>query len=903
MGSNQSDRSIDLKRKIDIEERTAYTGNNSFIVLLSQIDVYIYIIDEPNNFKKIQLNEKMVSSAKMHPFYKTIFLTIYRSEIKIWEISKSRKDCKLRIKIKGHTQNIIGADFCRDKNDDKLLSSYSEDNTIKIWNLEKAFCINSISTTEPVHKVQLYSKYLYYQKNRNIIILYDNNYLKEIKKFDYENKIIDFVVTKEKEIIILTGRSILIYNFDKNTKQEKLSLISFGRKIIYDNKLEILYIISKDFIYVINKNSKIFLTSNIENTNVILLDNAINNDFICAKFLIDSSKIYYFKSKELYDEKKIVSLNEPPENFWKNCISSISDIINISWDENDITKTECLGKKYLDIKEIKTELEENYKFNLDEKKEFVKIQLNNYSKSTYVREEYLQLLKMVIKDNTNKDLIKKYLLFIKSNEKELQAIFNEFYETYEKESQYYSILFTQDNSFKIDKTSQKNLFISLLTNILNIKGNNIDTFHKGIQKELDELIIFNQPITYDNKELYWHRNAFIIYFSLKNLIGNEQKLELMKLTITEVFKRNLLTKDYILEDKILLTSIITLIAIPQQLALCQFNLNLIETKDKHYNYKDKLSDKYLNEDIYEYHGIKLDKLSQRCIENFVLNIKENEKEKYFPFKEVELYNYNSYYNYFNAFINIKKINIFLSKIFCSNTFKDAFSILYPSYFKYPFKDEKEALNFIQSHFNYIPFKSSATIAVTDKFSLESYYFLKLKKIFVNQNNISSELKKFIEKILYHGSVIKTNTHEINHQFYNILFLHSNGYFPVETPRKKKIDERESGKNLEILLFNRRVRRITLEESLYILNEKNYEKNLGDFRTGFNELKTEDITIGENGIFSEFNDILKETKKGKELLKNCLISTDDIRDDEGILSDCFIDNVEDENDVLGFIRNI
>ena len=135
----------------------------------------------------------------------------------------------------------------------------------------------------------------------------------------------------------------------------------------------------------------------------------------------------------------------------------------------------------------------------------------------------------------------------------------------------------------------------------------------------------------------------------------------------------------------------------------------------------------------------------------------------------------------------------------------------------------------------------------------------------------------------------------------MLFLHSNGYYPVETPRKKKIDERESGKYLEMLLFNRRVRRITLAESMYILNERNYAKNLDDFRAGFNEPKEEDLKI--DGIFSNFNEILKEAKKNGEILKNCLIAADDMGDEGGILKNCFIDTSEDENDVLGFIRKI
>jgi WD40 repeat protein len=341
---------------------------------VSDLFLCIYVIDDPNNLEKIVLEEEMILSAKMHPLYKTIFLTISPNEIKIWEISKSLKECKLKVKIKGHTKDIIGAEFCRDKKAVKLLASYSKDNTIKIWNLDKAFCINSISTVKRVNKIELFSKYLYYLDNDNNIILYDNNQLREIKKIkiDSQNDI-DFVVYKEKEIIILDEIYIIIYNFENDTHQEKLTLDSTCRQMICDKELEILYIISEYYIYVIQlfNDYKIFLTSNIENTNVILLDNAINNDFICAKFLINF-KIYYFKSKELYNENKIVSLKEPPKDFWKNCASNISDIINLSWNENYIIKKECLGKKYLDIEEIKTELEINYSINLDDKKENVK---------------------------------------------------------------------------------------------------------------------------------------------------------------------------------------------------------------------------------------------------------------------------------------------------------------------------------------------------------------------------------------------------------------------------------------------------------------------------------------------------------------------------------------------------
>ena len=107
--------------------------------------------------------------------------------------------------------------------------------------------------------------------------------------------------------------------------------------------------------------------------------------------------------------------------------------------------------------------------------------LSNYSENIDVNKEYLQLLKMVIKDNTNKQLIEKYLLFIKSNEEKLQSSFNDYYKTYETESKYYSIL--------LDNTCQKQLFINLLTKIETEK---IDEIYKLVQEELSQVRIFNQ---------------------------------------------------------------------------------------------------------------------------------------------------------------------------------------------------------------------------------------------------------------------------------------------------------------------------------------------------------------------------------------------------------------------------
>ena len=141
---------------------------------------------------------------------------------------------------------------------------------------------------------------------------------------------------------------------------------------------------------------------------------------------------------------------------------------------------------------------------------------------------------------------------------------------------------------------------------------------------------------------------------------------------------------------------------------------------------------------------------------------------------------------------------------------------------------------------------------------------------------------------------------MNHNFYNLLFMQSNGMNAVETPRKNNIEISESGKNLERLLFDRCLYRMTLFECIYILNEKNYDKSLEKFREDFNDIKENDLLIENNGIFSEFNSIV--TFMDNNLLTNSIMISDDNNDnDENKLKTYFIDNIEDENDVLGFIR--
>ena len=65
-----------------------------------------------------------------------------------------------------------------------------------------------------------------------------------------------------------------------------------------------------------------------------------------------------------------------------------------------------------------------------------------------------------------------------------------------------------------------------------------------------------------------------------------------------------------------------------------------------------------------------------------------------------------------------------------------------------------------------------------------------------------------------------------------------------------MDERESGNNMERVLFGRLINQLTLKQVFYILNEDNYKKSLNQFRAEFMELKDEDCKC--EGIFKEYS---------------------------------------------------
>ena len=115
--------------------------------------------------------------------------------------------------------------------------------------------------------------------------------------------------------------------------------------------------------------------------------------------------------------------------------------------------------------------------------------------------------------------------------------------------------------------------------------------------------------------------------------------------------------------------------------------------------------------------------------------------------------------------------------------------------------------------------------------------------------------------------IVNSLHEIIHAEQDIIFFKGNNKYlilsPTRTVRKDKkgndIEIKEGGMSFEYLLFGKIVDRIDLFQCLYIMNEKNYDQNLAQFRENFQNIgklvkdskgETNLIKI-ENGIFKMF----------------------------------------------------
>ena len=865
----------------------------------------------------IEFTDINIKDLKFHPIYYNILAITSQSSVLLYNIEE--KNFEKKVEFKDSSNIMLKTEFnpCF-KN---ILATLSQSD-IKIWDINNYYYLYNINLNGKLAKKISWSNdgnYLIYKKNVSTIEIFCLK--KKMITHHLEKVLDDFYLLEENgKILCLTIKSTKnIILFDLKSKNEiltiKLPYYYFTNSIL-DKTQYLLYIFFpyQLIIYDIKKGKQIYLLEINLCNDFILLKDIYNKQNLFGKFIVYSSnpgkksgfKLYEFFSKE-YTENKIIRKNVVKKalfDFWEKSL----DIIEISYDNlsfknNSFEKDEIKVKSYLSentIIEKNKNLMANY--TLKQKRNMVIEGLNNFKENADLREAYIKLIVELMKDNTNSNLLIKYLKFLNKNERKLEEYFT--IETYINEINYYQICFTKELLKKelnfTKNESEKEKFYKLLKEISELNEGELGSFLEIKQEEYKHLPTFNQPISFENKELLYFRNRAIILFALNKFLekNNYQKINKMRYCVKEILKRNLFENKNIINKKEKFTFLIILIAVPQREIITNYNLNLIEDESnisenelKQLGFKfEENSNKIKYKDNKIELVLNLENIESINNKNLHLSIQAGIK-----FYECELYKYEQIIQYYKG--NIYEINIrkFLSKILCSNVMKESFSFFYGTEIKYPFTNIKDAENFVDEYFQFIPLKSETTLAVTDKYTMEIYTFLSNKSMSFNFDEIKiNEISKNnIEKTLLNGAIIVINYHEINHDFHNYFFYSKNGEESFITPRKLNMKEREGGKNMERILFGNVLNSLNYKQALYILNETNYNKSLKEFQADFIKLKMKDIKL--DGIFSGYSEIDKEVKDISDYmaikLKEYNYNIEDIKI-----------NINLKDDVLGFPRS-
>jgi len=559
---------------------------------------------------------------------------------------------------------------------------------------------------------------------------------------------------------------------------------------------------------------------------------------------------------------------------------------------NIIKRRDLSRNAFKEIDELKREimelsLFERNKIAISKYNEYLnkekKINLNKEDK----KREYIEINELLLLNNTNKDIVKLYLNFIKENEKFIKE-YNLI--SYEEELLKYQKLFTIKEMDQIEKNykkiSEKQNFFIYLKNLANSKD------YKEICVQANENIknqfYFNYPIEFFNEELYYYKLYILLNIEIymTNKYDNEENCKKYinnRIKIANlIIEKDILNNKNIVDSEVKMDILMILIlydSLDDNNESINFNRLLqkkevtfleLETFVKNNNigniYQIEKENTIFITDI---NGKKKNVLSTTLNKICLKNLKNKAiNTSLSPY----IYdNLDSLLNENDLSIYIKKIKEFLIKIVNSKVYNEEIKVLFKDKSKYLIeKNISDIEYFINNRIKFYPYQILNISGFTDKLSCYSFIptisYLILKEILV-----SSKIAVAIYNIL----------HEINNINQNILYFKGNNISLFNTSKRKGFKSSSEGeKDFEEILFGKKIQYIEILETIYILNEKNYSQTLEQFRNNFINLynstiplekKMEYLTIPEDGIFKETcetidNNILKE-----ELLKKGLYS--------------------------------
>ena len=441
-----------------------------------------------------------------------------------------------------------------------------------------------------------------------------------------------------------------------------------------------------------------------------------------------------------------------------------------------------------------------------------------------------------------------------------------------------------EKNYKI--LSEKDNFLNYLKYLENSTDNKI--VYADAKKSKESLYHFNYPIEFSNQELYYYKLYMLLILEItltseKNTVEECEVYVQNRIKIAKMIReKGILNINKITENEDKMNILIILILFDN-----------LDDNDESINFNRLLQDKevtFLDLDLYvknnkigelnhfkEKRKIYLDNILGREGEIVSINLKtlclKNLKNKALSIKSTP-YIYNTLDSLLiknDLSIFIEDIRAFLIKIIHSNVYNEAIKELFKDNWKYLIeKNINDMENFIKKRIKFYPYQILNISGLTDKLSCYSFI-----------PSISSSITE--ESILIPSKIsvaIENSLHEINHVNQDLLYFKGNNISLLNSPTRIGLkSEREGEDNLEEILFGKKLSNIGILESLYILNEKNYDQNLIQFKNNFLNLYNFDIpleekireflTIPEDGIFSgicqKINpDLLKEGLYKKSL---------------------------------------
>ena len=905
--------------------------NQKFFIKYDTRNIQIYEIISNNQIKLFHSfkTETEITSIQFNPLVENIILISFINGIcKIYNIfNKNNKENIFFENINKERINIsLFNNF-----DSNIIATISDNNTISIWDIRNLFYLNILILENEIIKVKwsYYGKnYLeieYKKEGKNKIKLIELNDKNIVSSQTINEELINFLYLKDNILILIKKGEIEKINFEIEYDPIKTEKIKID-KIIYssENLIEennILPIISLNKIFLID----IIKFLIIQEINIsiklnyffyVKSENKIGLKYADFGGTLDDH-IFHINNYKL-KSNNITPLTNIKDNFYEKFYPKfLKYMCLLNFKDNKPSKKRINIKNYMNIQEIKIFFDKIKNVNIFKRKDFITqlfdynlgneqiINLNEelniikfpkirkYSKifksidikdrkdifisslktelnDNLIEELYIEIIKLLTIDNTNVKLLEIYLLFLKLYEKNLINKYNtNFIEKYDRELEYYSVCFSPEEYkilFNKDKKSEKELLFTFLNDAYKQKNfdfSNLEfkNFIKEYKKNYKEAPNFNQPIEYDfsNNELTWHRikvHILMSFFNLDISKKNREELKNMRIGLKTVIEKELFKNEDIIRDKYKLQSVLYLIIFPfysdyKDDSLSFFCNSLLSKTN---NIDDlKKNYKIIDDNKLEYENEIYNDIKDICIENLT--------NKNYP-KE-EKYNFTYLLNFYRK--KQDKIYQFLHNILQKRVFREVYKILFGDE-NYKLLDERYLKEFIEKRLRFVPMKLNGVGAISDKYSLNTFISTKNYEIIINNSDkIDKEKSK---EIFETSNYVLLEENEIFHLLNCIPYYENNCSISIDTPRKNNYTNKEDEEiYLELLLFSKVIKSITLGDALFILNEKNYDKSLPDFIDCFKKKNKKDLII--EGIFSYFNNYINLNEISDEELNNDL----------------------------------